>query len=99
MKASRAEVYRAIDTERDFQHNLWGRSASSGGAGAGERTIDEFILYIHGYAQDLARIGSHEINRTNKLDFVRKVGALCIACMEQHGAPQREKNGQRQQAA
>jgi hypothetical protein len=89
MKATRQEVYAALDTERAYQDSKWGDSRSSGEQGAGERTLDEFALYIHGYADDLRRIASHTVYRQEKLDFIRKVGALCVAAMEQHGAEPR----------
>ena len=85
----RNEVYAAIDSERDYQDGRWGASASSGNPGSGERTIDEFALYISAYSDDLKGIASHALDPTDKLDSVRKVAGLCVACLEQHGAPRR----------
>lgn len=96
---SRAHVFRAIDSERDYQDSRWGRvdkivpgappitGSSTQGEGVGNRSIDEFALYIFGYANDLMQLASHTNAPKPKLDFVRKVTALGIACMEQHGAP------------
>lgn len=86
--SAREAAYAAIDTERDYQESKWGGSASSGEPGAG-RSIDEFALYIQGYANDLANVAAHTLDATEKLNFVRKVGGLAVACMEQHGAPHR----------
>ena len=85
----RNEVYAAIDSERDYQDKRWGATASSGNPGAGERTIDEFALYISAYADDLKDIASHALDPDNKLAWVRKIAGLCVACLEQHGAPSR----------
>jgi hypothetical protein len=85
----REAAYAAIDSERDYQDQKWGDSASSGNPGAGERSIDEFILYISGYSDQLVQVGSTTQDARNKLDLVRKVAALCVACMEQHGTPKR----------
>lgn len=90
MTTLRKQAYAALDSERAYQDFKWGQSASSGGPGNGNRTLDEFILYISGYADELKRIGSTESDPRKKLDFVRKVGGLAVACMEQHGAPRRE---------
>jgi hypothetical protein len=91
---TRENVYQAIDTEREYQDLRWAGTASSNrrssNHGATDRTLDEFALYILGYANDLAKISSHTDNPTEKLDFVRKVAGLCVACMEAHGAPNRE---------
>lgn len=91
---SRRAAYAAIDSERDYQDMLWGKTQSSGRQATdqkpgGERTIDEFILYISGYADKLKMVGATSADPVEKLQFVRKVAGLSVACMEQHGAPLR----------
>jgi hypothetical protein len=88
---NRQEVYKAIDSERDYQDSKWGNSLSGGRPGNGERTVDEFITYIVGYSHDLLDNASHFANTEDKLKIVRKVAGLCVACMEQHGAPPRKE--------
>lgn len=84
-------MYEAIDSEMTYQQNKWGATESSGRPGVGgARTLDEFALYIRGYSEDLAKIASHALDPNEKLDFVRKVAGLCVAAMEQHGAPHRK---------
>ena len=90
-KSTRSEVYSALESERDYQKARWGVSRSSGEEGSGERTLDEFALYIHGYADELRRIASTTSDPVKKLNFVRKVGELAVACMQQHGAIQRSE--------
>ena len=91
MTTPRAKVYSAIDGERAYQDDRWANYKGLDGVhvNAIDRTIDEFILYIQEYAQDAARLSVHG-NETEALHFVRKVGALCIGCMEKHGAPRRK---------
>lgn len=84
-------VYIAIDTERDYQDEKWGATLSGGRSGNGDRTVDEFALYIAGYTDDLVKIASHFGNEADKLHIIRKIAGLCVACMEQHGAPIRER--------
>ncbi len=90
---TRSDVFEALVSERIYQDQRWGETQSSeqplDGKPVGFRTLDEFALYVHGYAQDLARIAAHSDSPTEKLDFFRKVGALCVAAMEHHGAPHR----------
>jgi hypothetical protein len=90
LKATREEVYSVIDTEREYQDWRWQGTASSqrrsSSHGATDRTLDEFILYIKGYADDLVNIASHSDDPNEKLHFVRKVAGLAVACMEAHGA-------------
>jgi len=84
----RTEVYAAIDSERYYQEEKWG--ALSGRTGNGDRSIDEFVLYMVGYANRLANFASISDDAAAKLECVRKLTTLGVACMEQHGAPQRK---------
>ena len=86
MSTSRATVYLAIDSEREYQDKRWLGPDRDHFA---DHTVDEFILYISGYTNDLVHLGSHVDQKEEKLNFIRKVGALCVAAMEQHGAPYR----------
>ncbi len=81
---TREEVYKALDGERDYQDHKF-----EGNRSAIDRTLDEFILYIVQYAQEAAKLTTH-MHESEALDWVRKVGALCVGCMETHGAPHRE---------
>ena len=93
-KTNRKEVYAALDSERNYQDIRWQGSKSSKenstNRDALDRTLDEYVLYIKGYADDLATIASHTDDPTEKLNFIRKVGGLCVSAMEAHGAPMRE---------
>lgn len=87
---NRQDVYKVIDGERDYQDKKWGNTLSGNRPGNGERSVDEFALYITGYTKDLVDIASHFGDDQQKLDVIRKVAGLCVACMEQHGAPERK---------
>jgi hypothetical protein len=84
-------VYKAIDSERDYQDKKWGHTLSGGRPGHGERSVDEFVTYIVGYTNDLLVNAAHFAKTEDKLHIVRKIAGLCVACMEQHGAPLRDK--------
>ena len=91
---TRAEVYAAIDSERDYQDKRWGETLSGGRPPtaeqlAGFRTVDEYALYIVGYAHKLLDNAATFAVTKDKLDIIRKVAGLCVACMEEHGAPKR----------
>jgi hypothetical protein len=89
MTAPREEVYAAFDSEREYQDLKWGDTLSGGRPGDGERSVDEFALYLIGYANDLLVNASHFGHTQGKLEIIRKIGGLAVACMEQHGAPKR----------
>lgn len=85
MSATRAEVYDAIDSEREYQERRWG----------GHRhEAESYCLFMEDYLQQ----ARHQASRTDftidselraYLDTIRKVVTLGVACMEEHGAPQR----------
>lgn len=81
---ARQAAYAAINSERDYQDNKF-----RGAREATDRTLDEFILYIKQYASEAGALSTHG-DEDEALEFVRKVGALCVGCMEKHGAPRRE---------
>lgn len=83
--ASRKEVYDAIDGEREYQVARWNRPAP-------DRTIDEWAMYFEVYSRELCDLAAHtndDESVPEKLAIVRKLTAMGVACMEQHGAPQR----------
>ncbi len=90
MKIPRKKVYNAIDSEREYQIKKWGKTFSGNRPGNGWRSVDEYVNYISGYTAELLQVSSHYGTEDDKLNLVRKVAGLCVACMEQHGAPLRK---------
>jgi hypothetical protein len=93
-KGVRADVYKAIDGEREYQQK-WEDAESKG-----KHETGAFILFMEHYLQEARRLestlenGGNHIQKVHgaegSLDFVRKVTALGVACMEQNGAPPRD---------
>jgi hypothetical protein len=79
------QIMQAIDSERAYQDEKWGDTASSDLPGDGSRAVEEFALYIMGYAADLLHTASHFGDPQKELRIVRKIAGLCVACLEQHG--------------
>lgn len=84
-KAARALAYHAIDTEREYQEKTWPDRP-----GIPTPTIDAFAAYIQGYANILTQTCATTRSAEKKLDVMRKVAGLCVACFEQHGVPERK---------
>jgi hypothetical protein len=83
----RSIVYEAIDGERDYQDERWGGSGTHG-----VHSVTEFLTYIQDYTNEALHIESREEDANQKaLHIVRKIAALGVACMEQHGAPNRQR--------
>jgi hypothetical protein len=82
----RKTVYDIIDSERDYQDFRWGYTLSMDRPGKGERSIDEFTNYIKAYTDELFHFSITESSTEQMMDNMRKIAALAVACMEQHGA-------------
>ena len=90
MSCSRGVVFRVIDQERDYQEKLWGNTPSKG-----KHEIGAFILFIEQYvdkAKDAITQFADPTGSDQALHQLRKVAALCVACMEQHGAAYRSSS-------
>lgn len=83
MSVTRQQVYVALDSERNYQDRKWSDQQEVAPG------IDAFAAYVQGYTNELIHSCSHTSSIEERLNFFRKVGALCVACMEAHGAPLR----------
>ena len=86
---SRSEVYAAIDGEREYQDKRWTEGTT---ASRGIHSLEEWFAYIGDYVNE----AEHILARENKQDadpkalgIMRKVTAMGVCAMEQHGAPSR----------
>lgn len=75
----RSEVYRAIDSEREYQDAKWGTVEEN------PHSINEWLFIINHYW-----CKATEIHNPDALNNLRKIAAVAIAALEQHGCPTRE---------
>lgn len=91
MKATRAEVYAALDSEREYQNKKWNHGHDHDST----HTIGEWVIYMEHYLNEVKKqltlLSDEEVTHA-ALSTIRKVAALGVACMEQQGAPKRETN-------
>jgi len=87
---TRDDVYKLIDGERTYQNAIWNEHTT---ASKGLHTPTEFLCFM----QDYLTQAIHQVSRNGEpeaswqgLDTIRKIAALAVACMEQHGAPARK---------
>jgi hypothetical protein len=84
---TREEVYVAIDSEREYQINRWKKPASKV-----DHSIEEWLVYIEDYINEAKHILSRKddvVARAEALPIMRKIAAMAVTAMEQHGAPLR----------
>lgn len=92
MATPRTEVYAAIDSEREYQNKRWGKTPEEL-TGHNPHTVTEWLAYMQHYVNEglaLATTSNDPEASQLALAFARKVAALGVVCMEQHGAPKRE---------
>jgi hypothetical protein len=93
MKAMRGTVYAAIDGERAYQDSKW--PATELGVGP---SLIEWLVFIEDYVAEAKRYVSRNTPVASD-DFarnaLRKVAAMAVAGLEQHGVTTREKEGPR----
>jgi hypothetical protein len=86
---ARSKAYDAIDSERTYQKERWRYSPSKGSS----HSVTEYLVYIRARVEDALDEVSHASDpkaSRDALEEVRKIAALAVACMEQHGAPVRQ---------
>jgi len=88
---SRTLVYAALNSERDYQRS---RANAIGDAEEHRHSLEEWATYIEDYVAEmkhsLSRVWRQDGLPTKaELDTLRKITAMGVAAMEQHGAPQR----------
>lgn len=83
-EATRQEVYAAIDSERAYQESKWGDN---------HKAVSQYLYYAEDYlaeAKHLVARNSYENVRVEVTAIARKIAALMVKLMEQHGADRRE---------
>lgn len=78
MKATRNEVYNAIDGERKYQEKRWERPAHN-------HSNTEYLVYIDHYVKQAFAAVSTQDGDVSTLPALRKIAALAVAAMEENG--------------
>jgi len=86
----REDVYAAIDTEVEYAESFVAPERKY----YSTHTLGEFILMLNQYAAQAQQKWTHHSDVADgfpeSLHEVRKIAALAVRCMVQHGAPKRE---------
>ena len=86
MKATREEVYKVIDGEREYQEKRWERPAHI-------HSNLEYLVYIEHYVNQAKTLSSTKDDKEVAPDVkaaLRKIAALAVAAMEENGTQARE---------
>ncbi len=84
-KATRQEVYAAVDGEREYQKKWRDPELTDS---EGNHSNVEFLVYIRDYADEALHVATREPDpkaRLQNTHALRKIAALAVAAMEQNG--------------
>jgi len=86
---NRNDVYKLIDGERDYQEKKWNINTTESG---GFHSFEEWVVYIEDYLSEMKHILARQPSSQVEMqaaDIMRKIAAMAVCSMEQHGAPAR----------
>ena len=79
LAAGRDDVYKAISEERDFQDHKWGTIEQH------PHEVGAWLVIIDKLVEDAKHAFVSNRGNYGALDELRKIAAVAVACMEQHG--------------
>jgi len=88
----RKEVYRIIDTERDYEDELHLERTLSLEDRTPQQSVGDFLTLLDTYVRRAQDEYSDKAGNIAALDVVRKIAGIAVFCMELHGAPERKSN-------
>lgn len=87
---NRQDIYKIIDGERDYQNSRWNANTTTT---EGKHSVLEFLVYMRDYIEEAMHFSTRNSDPSAQeftLNSVRKVAALAVSCMEQHGVTPRK---------
>lgn len=81
----RQRVYKAIDSERDYQDVRW-PPRPDGQA----KPVAGYLVMLQDYLNEAFRAWTRNPGDAAALEILRKLGGIIVQCGEAHGLPQRE---------
>lgn len=78
----REEVYKIIDSERDYQERRWNLGTRSGIPDSEKHPAD-WLNYID-YCLHKAKEADYNLDQESTMDNIRKIAALAVRAMELH---------------
>lgn len=82
---NREEVYSIIDGEREYQEYKWKGHRHEVGA---------YITILQNYVDKSRHAWTDNNGDEKALEEIRKIAAIAVSCMEEHGVNKRKYNGE-----
>ena len=85
---TRDEVYNAIDGERNYQDALGPKRTDDS-----DKSVGDYLIMMDTYFRKAKDGWTDHPGTGHSLAQIRKIAAICVRCMEEHGAVTREQEG------
>lgn len=89
-KLTRNEVYKAIDSERDYQDKKGKDLGWGHGQGAQNHSVGDYITMLQAYTNKLHETYVSSVGDEQSLECIRKIAGIAVSCMEKHGVNPRK---------
>lgn len=87
---TRAEVYAAIDTEREYQDTIVETDPSRCSQTGPAHSVGDYLTMMATYLRKAQDDWTGTAGNDAALDQIRKIAGIAVHCMEDHGAPKRD---------
>lgn len=81
---NRLLVYKLIDGERDYQDSL-----TPDRTDGSDKTVGDYLVMLKYYTDAALAAWTTSPGTAASLDIIRKCAGICVHCMEDHEAPER----------
>lgn len=81
----RQKVYKIIDGERDYQDRL-----PPSRTDYSKKTVGDYLTMLQYYVHKAHESWVTTSGNDGALHEIRKIAAICVRCMEEHGGKERE---------
>lgn len=88
-KVSRQDVYAVIDGEREYQDQFIETDPSRHDSSLPSHTTGDYIVMLTTYIREAQDAWTRNGGDEKALHSLRKIAAISVHCMEDHGAPKR----------
>lgn len=83
---SRSEVYAAIDSERNYQESFIEKDPTRCDSSLPEHSVGDYLTMLTTYVRKSQDGWTLNAGNSVALDEIRKIAAIAVHCMEDHGA-------------
>jgi len=86
---NRSVVYKAIDSERDYQDSFIEKDPTRHDASLPDHSVGDYIVMLTTYVREAQENWTRNGGVEKAQDSIRKIAGIAVHCMEDHGVQPR----------